>query len=430
MQRMISGESQKNEQPVIWLLNHYGGLPGKVRSERTWRIAGALADSGFEVKLMTASHHHIQTEAVPESDIGKEKEIEGGYSHIPVKTRSYSGNGLDRLLNMRDYFVSLKEVFEKGEVERPDLIIASSPHPWAFRFANRARKRSKCVVLLEERDIWPLSLVELAGTPKWHPVVILFGWMARQAYRKCDALVSLLPKSEDFLKSKGLRADRFHCIPNGVGLTSSDDEKVKLPAPVQDWFRAARDDKKLTVVYTGAMGPPNALDQLLDLKKVGEEEKSYRILCIGEGVERERLTREVEVRKCDYLQFEPPVSKAVIGALVKQADIGFISLRPSPIFEYGVSPNKLFEYMDAAMPVVFAVNSGNNPVDEANAGFTVEPYHPEQLDQVLTDLSKSNEQELSAMGERGKAYVREHHHWDVLGKKYSDLCASLLSGKQ
>ena len=424
-----SQKADRNKEPVVWLINHYGGRKGTVRSERTWRIAEGLAKGGFRCILISASHHHIQSEEIADDEIESLVSETEGYEVFVISTRAYVGNGLGRMRNMYDFFRGLKRLLSCSVLPAPDLVIASSPHPFTFLFANWARKKTGVSVVLEERDIWPRSLVELTGTPAWHPVVLLFDWMARRGYRGCDALVSLLPNSERFLRERGLQGD-FFCIPNGVGESEGQNEDEAIPEDVDAWFKSAEDEEKLTVVYAGAMGPPNALEQLIELAGVvSEDGKPYRILCFGEGVSRMDLTSAARENANDFLTVRGPVSRAAAKLVIERADVCFISLRPSPIFELGVSPNKLFEYMAAGKPVVFSVNSSNNPVAESGGGISVEPYAAKELDAALCRLSAMSEQERAEMGEKGKAYVKKHHHWDQLGEKYVSVAREVINSQ-
>ena len=419
-------KSDQDEKPVVWLINHYGGRKGTVRSERTWRIAEGLAKGGFRCILISASHHHIRSEKIANNEVETLVSEPDGYEFFAVSTRAYAGNGLDRMRNMHDFYRGLKRIFLGTVLPTPDLVIASSPHPFAFLFANWARKRAGMAIVLEERDIWPRSLVELTGTPAWHPVVLLFDWMARRGYRGCDAIVSLLPNSEAFLRERGLRGE-FFCIPNGVGESEENSENETIPEDVCAWLESADAEGKLAVVYAGAMGPPNALEQLLELASVDAgEEKPYRILCFGDGVSRQELASAAKEKASGFLTVRGPVSRSIAKRVIERADLCFISLRPSPIFELGVSPNKLFEYMAAGKPVVFLVNSSNNPVAESGGGVSVEPYAAKELDVALRRLAYMSEQERAEMGEKGKAYVEENHHWDQLGEKYVSVARTVI----
>jgi len=65
-------------------------------------------------------------------------------------------------------------------------------------------------------------------------------------------------------------------------------------------------------------------------------------------------------------------------------------------------------------PVIFACRSFNNPVQEANAGISIEPGDPSQLADALVQLSKMDEKDLLSMGHNGHNWVIKNHSLKIL----------------
>lgn len=63
---------------------------------------------------------------------------------------------------------------------------------------------------------------------------------------------------------------------------------------------------------------------------------------------------------------------------LREASVGYICCVRASCFA-GVSPNKLFDYMVAGLPVIFAVRAGNDPVTESCCGVTVDPGDPQAI---------------------------------------------------
>lgn len=422
---------------TVWILNHYGGRPGQVRSDRTWRMAEALGRDGFAVTLFHASHHHILNSPVPQDEVDRVVETGSGYRVCAIACRPYQGNGLARLGNMLDFVRGLNRLWKAKRIAAPAVVVASSPHPFVLSFAAKMKRVAGSAFIFEERDIWPRSLVELTGVSWWHPSVLLFGALVRSAYRRCDALVSLLPKSEPYLRSWGLPAGKFHYIPNGVRLDEGNAPLAEdgMPAKLREMIDGARRRGEFLVAYTGAMGPPNALQQWFAVApQVAGERKGesypYRVLMVGEGWERRLLEEKSQQPGCDFVSVHGPVSKAVAQEVVRRADAGAISLRPEPLFQLGVSPNKLFDYFAAAKPVLFLVDSVHNPVEEAGAGFTVPPGDPAKLHAAVMSLRDLTPFQRQEMGRRGYLYAEQHHDWSQLGRQYAALVASVVKSKR
>lgn len=413
----------------IWYLNHYAkpaqfGTPG-----RSSYLSKYLQTQGHDTLIVGASHHHTRIKPAPIEDIGKVR-LYDGIKYFHISTRPYWGNGPSRLLNMLDYsrgISLLARSVEAGRIGKPDIIIASSVHIFVYPPAYRLAKSWKSKIIFEVRDIWPLSLIELSGVPKWHPLVLWMSHIENKAYRTADAVVSLVPKAYEHMEARGLDQDKYYYISNGVDSKEWEPPYEKLPESHQNLFTEYRKQGKLIVIYAGAHAQGNALDQILDLQKeIGAQLAPYHFILIGDGIAKYDLEKRVSREKVNFVSFLPRIPKSQIISAILQADVCFMSLKDSPIFRFGVSPNKLGDYLIAGRPIIYSARAGNNPVEEAGAGITIEPYKPPQLDQALRELIRMGDGERKLMGAKGKKYALENLEWSVLGERYENLCRSLI----
>jgi len=102
-------------------------------------------------------------------------------------------------------------------------------------------------------------------------------------------------------------------------------------------------------------------------------------------------------------------------------------LKYSPVFRWGVSPNKLFDYLASARPVIFSINSSNNPVQEARAGITIPPEEPYSLVQAIKELLETSPEERWQMGLRGREYVEKYHSFAFLGNKLEKILCDVVN---
>lgn len=412
----------------IWYVNHYAGLTKIGRGERPVHIAKSFQRTGHSCIVIGAGCHHLQFSNgfTPLETLLQED----GVSFYLLPTPSYAGNSIDRLWNMVSFgnkVRGLKACIDSGKLPRPDMLIASSPHPFAYDGAAGLAKSLDCPILFEERDLWPLSLIEIAGLSSWNPVVWWMRRIVRHACTHADGVVSLLPNAHEALRELGLPRERFHWIPNGIDVGAWDGDMPPLPEEHRTALEDARRDGKLVVVYAGAHGPANDLGHLVDLPVGDAALVPYRILLVGDGPSKPGLVERAEARGCTHLRFLPPLPKATLRGFLQQADAGYVGLKDCPLFRFGVSPNKVFDYMMARLPVVWAIRAGNSPVEEAQGGIAVPPGDSFAIDQTLRQLAATSADERATMGERAYAYVTKHHSWNVLGDRYVNLCESLLA---
>lgn len=99
-----------------------------------------------------------------------------------------------------------------------------------------------------------------------------------------------------------------------------------------------------------------------------------RIVLVGEGSQKARLTRRARDQQLDAVLFLDPMPKVSLAGLLAGADLGLQTLRNLPAFYFGTSPNKFFDYIAAGLPVL-----NNYPgwlaelISETDCGFVVPP---------------------------------------------------------
>ena len=387
-------------------------------------MASSLRRCGHRVIIICASWHHLRSSPASTSDT--KTIIRGGdVEYLQLPARYYKGNGLARVVNMLGFahnLMALSSLCKDGILPKPDAIIPSCVHPFVFPPARRLSIKYGAKLIYEVRDLWPLSLVELAGIPRWHPMVIWMNSIERRAYRQSDAVVSLLPNAYEHMRILGLTREKFNYIPNGVSLEEWNQDPVELPSEHLSAFKRMKKSGKTVVLYAGAHGPPNGLDQILDLASIpGNDDPPYHFILIGDGIEKTLLSQRILKKRIQFVTLLPKVSKPQAMTAMGLADICFFSLRPSSLFRFGVSPNKLADYFMAGKPIISACSAGNDPVADAKAGISVLPYAAIRLDQALRELCAMPQAQREQLGNNGRQYVLKHLEWSVLAAKYDDL---------
>ena len=121
-----------------------------------------------------------------------------------------------------------------------------------------------------------------------------------------------------------------------------------------------------------------------------------------------------------------PINKLAIPNLLKEMDVLYIGLQKQSLFRFGISPNKMFDYMMAAKPIIQAIDAGNNLVREADCGIDVEPDNVSEISKAILALKSMPEEERRRLGENGKKFVLSNHTYQVLGKRFLDIMNNLI----
>ncbi|MEZ5164129.1 MAG: glycosyltransferase, partial [Fimbriimonadaceae bacterium] len=164
----------------------------------------------------------------------------------------------------------------------------------------------------------------------------------------------------------------------------------------------------------------NGLDNILEAAKLLIDDPiQFRL--IGDGPDKQTLIVKAKAEGIANVEFCDPVPKSEIYNELQKSDAFVMLLRASDVFRWGVSPNKLFDYMAMARPIIFAVNSSNSPVEAAGCGLRIEPDNPQALADACKSLACMSEDERNRMGAKGRWYVEENHTFEVLGAKLENV---------
>jgi glycosyltransferase involved in cell wall biosynthesis len=396
----------------IWILNHYAITPNLPGGTRHFDFGKELVRRGYKVTIFASSFHYSLLRETKEYE--KEKFIVEDYEGVRfvwLKTFSYSGNDWRRVVNMLSYAIRAYEVAQKINTEKPDIIIGSSVHLFAVFTAYLLSKKYKTPFIMEVRDLWPQTLMDM-GVSKWHPFVILLGILEKFLYKRADKIIVLLPRANEYIEKLGISPEKIVWIPNGVDFERF---QFKNGGSLRDETYTS---DEFIVTYTGAIGKANNLDVAIEAAKILQKDyPNIKFLFVGDGPEKGRLLEIVKKEKINNVEFRPPVAKNKIVEIILKSDALFFHLQDSPIFKYGISSNKLFDYLASGKPIIFSSNSINNPVEEAKAGITVPPDNPQALADAIIKLYKMSPEERRAMGLNGRKYVEKYHSLPVLVDK-------------
>ena len=391
----------------IWILNHHALTPDMSGGTRHYDFAKELIKRGHSVTIVTSSFHYSKYKEMKEyGDKNYLQENIDGIDFIWIKTPHYFGNGISRVKNMLSYTYKVLNIIPKLDLKDPDIIIGSSVHLFAVYAAHRLSKKYHTPFIMEVRDIWPQTLIDM-GISKWHPFIISLAWLERYLYKKADRIISNLPYAYKHIE-KFVSKNKFSWISNGVALDNINYvEKTKTD--------------KFTISYTGAIGVANNLALLVNVADRLKDQKDIFFRIVGDGAEKLKLKELVKLRKLRNISIEEPVAKNEVSEILQSSDVLFLSLIDSPLYRFGISLNKLFDYMASGRVILFSGNSKNNPIKDANAGYSIEPDNLDQLKQTILTIYNLQQDERNNIGKKIRKYAEENYSITVLTDKLEKL---------
>ncbi len=401
---------------VIWFINEYAGAPQYGMGMRHYYLAKNLAQKGFDVYIFTSAYSHL-LRAFPKIDSSYKLEKIDNVNFVWIKTIKYkNAHSKKRVLKWWLFSLKLLRIGLKNIFPKPDVIIASTPEIFHLSPSIYLAKKFRSKFIYEIRDIWPLSLVEIGNISKRNPLIKSMEKIENLALKKSDKIISVLPNYEEYLKEKNIDVGKLEIISNGICLEDYK-KKESVPKEVLEKFPK----NKFIVIYTGTFGKANALEHLIKAADILKKYKNIHFILVGKGMEEESLKSLVGKLNLKNITFLPPVSKKQIQDLLRRSDVCYIGLRKEKIFYYGVSPNKIFDYMYAEKPIIYAINSGNNIVKDANCGISVEAENPKSIAEGILKLYNMSEGERKRLGKNGKEYLLKHHTYEKLADKLEKI---------
>jgi len=407
----------------ILLINHFAGSKDYGMVFRPYYLSRELLRHGHHITIVAASYSHTR---IKNPIVNKDMQVDiiDGISYVWLKTPSYKRSGLGRLANMVIFICKLC-MYEKkiGRRSQPDVVIASSTYNLEIYSAKRIARKYQAKLCYEVRDLWPMTPMLIGGYSPKHPFIWVMQKAEDYAYRNCDFVVSLLSKAEPYMRDHGLENGKFYYIPNGIVL-SDWNNPMELPKVHQDFFKGLKKNGKTIVGFAGAHGIANSLYAAIDAVS-SLKENNIDFVLVGSGPEKENLQRYVKKMLYDNVHFLAPVNKLAVPSLLKEMDILYIGLQKQPLFRFGISPNKLFDYMMAGKPIVQAIDAGNNIVKEAQCGLNAEPDNSDDIKKAILQIAHMSIEKRMEMGNNGKNYVLKNHTYQVLSDRFLEVMNQL-----
>lgn len=417
--------AEKGKRCTVWILNHYAISPDMPGGTRHYDLGRELVKRGYEVIIFASGFDHVTHRYVKiRPGEGFRVEDYDGVRFVWLETLPYQRNDWRRVLNMLSYGFNLWRYHKK--FGPPDVVIGSSMHPIAPLVGWWLARKYRAKFLFEVRDLWPQTAVDM-GVMKETSLMarLLYAW-ERFMYQKAEKIIVLLPKAGEYITGRGISPEKIVWIPNGVDLRKFDSIKPLEPssAPAKAF---AEHRGKFKVVYAGAHGPANGLDTVVEAAALmSQVDPEVHFFLIGDGPEKGKLVKLAQERNAFNIIFLDPVPKNEVGAVLRESDLLLFCLRSLGVYKYGISLNKLYDYLASGKPVVMAGQAINQVVEEAGAGLVVEPENPEALVRAILQIKQMSPEERRRLGANGRQYVEKHHSIEVLGEKLSQVISEVL----
>ena len=409
----------------IWIIDHYSVPVKYYPLARNTNFAKNLIKLGHEVIIFAASTVHNSTINLIEDSSEYKEIIDDGVKYVVINCHHYSGNGIKRILNMFEFALKLPKVCDL--FEKPDAIVSTSMTPIACAAGLRIGEKYGCKKIAQITDLWPESIVAYGVASKNNPAVIFLRQLEKWIYKTADKIVFSMAGGYDYIKEQGWQNEipqfKVHYINNGIDLAHFDYYKFRYT--VQDEDLADRNLFK--VVYAGSIRRVNNLGKLLDAAKLVTNSK-VKFLIWGNGDELPNLKERILKENIKNVVFKGQVDKKYVPYITSKASLNIVHGNGTTLLRFGISSNKLFDYLAAGVPILFDFYANYNPVIIYKAGLTIESGKVEDIAIAIDTMSNLSSEELVLYGQKAREGAKEFDFKNLTNKL---LCVinSIKKGK-
>ncbi len=397
----------------VLVITHAGGSPWHGPNMRWYYLGEALKPLGVDVEIVSSSSFHKYI-TPPDTTEPYQTEQVGSLTYHWLRTRPYTSRGLSQVRNQAEFVFSCYRHIGRLRERRPDVVVASSPHPFVVYPAVSIAKQCDAAFFYETRDLWPAILLELGSFRPWHPYIVALRRAERYAVRHATRILSVKPGDyEYFADEYGLREQQFVYLPNGFLPGETD-------AGVPDAITQLRSRYPILLGYVGGVSAYYGLEDMVELARRFASDARVGFVVVGKGDRAEAISALVKSAGITNFHLAGVVEKALVPAVLNALDICYVGLRDLAIHRYGISCNKIYEYMFAAKPILGSYRAGYDPVGEAGCGFVVPPGDYESLAAKLRILVEDPTLR-ETLGRKGRTYFDEHHDFEKVAVKAREI---------
>ena len=398
----------------ILMLSHYAGAPQYGMEYRSYYMSREWVKSGHKVMIAGASFSHLRKQQPT-----VESENLEGIEYRWLKTRSYEGNGLARVLTMLQFVLECYRHKRLFIDFKPDVVIASSVYTFDIYPAHYIAKKCGAKLVYEVHDLWPLSPMVIGGYSKYHPFIWLLQLGEDYAYKHVDLVVSMLDKAFPHMQRHGLDEKRFVCVPNGyLAEEWSNTDTQQLPQQHLDLLQALQAEGKTLIGFAGGLTQSTAMQVFVEAADKLRNNPNLSLIAIGQGPQKDELIQMANDKKLTNIHFLPPIPKTLIPKAISYFDICYMGGVHSILHKYGTSFNKMTDYMLSQKPIIMSVDEPNSVVQRCGCGIQVEAENADQVANAILSIASLSKEERAEMGHKGYAYAVEHLEYATLAEQF------------
>ena len=381
----------------IWVVNPFDDIPGEgLPPLRFWTLCRVLAGRGHDVTWWTADWSHRRKS--PRRPVPRVVLEEEGFGIRLVPVKPYHGNvSLARLKSHRDFGRNLErqatEAVASGQLDRPDIVLASLPPLEGPEAAARLARRLDAVLVVDLMDLWPETFERLLPGPEWvrrFLSPLLLGGMQRRRRALLESADGISSATRAYADS-ALRDVTVSATERPPYICHHGAYLAEYPTPLRphplDVPAAGDATRPLKCVYAGSLEQGQDLETVLAAaRKLSAAGTAVEIHVAGTGKLEAKLKAEAAaIAGPSRVVVHGLLPRGAYSALLTDCDVGLVAVKPESLVAV---PYKACDYAAAGLALVNALPGElAELVDRHRAGVPYVAGDPASLAAVLGELS-------------------------------------------
>lgn len=411
----------------VWLINPFAMPPKFEARIQTLKRAYYLQMNGYQVTIVSGSYlHNKGINLIEDHSSFIEKTYDDQFKFIHIKNMSYASNGLKRIFSLLQFHFKLWWLARK--FESPDYI----SHIAAVPFGNityYTAKKLQAKFIVDIVDLWPESFVAYGLASKNNLLIRLSYLAERWLYAKADALVFSMEGGIDYIREKGwhnkkilqVSLEKIFYINNGVDINDFDYNKNNYTINDSDLLS----ETTFKVIYLGSIRLANNLIQLIKAAAILKDYGNIKFLIYGDGDDRDYLERYCKENQIDNVIFkEKWVELKYVPYVLSKSSLNILNYMPSPLFRFGASQSKSFQYMASGRPICSNLKMNYCPITKYNIGIAESFSDSKSYAEAILSFFNLSNSDYSAMCERSRN-AAFNYDYKLLTQRFIDVLNKL-----
>ena len=413
---------------TIWLVNPFDDIPGEgIPPLRYWSLARVLVARGHDVTWWTATWSH-RRKAIRTAPLGIREDE--GFTVRLVATRPYDKNvSLARLNSHKDFGRTFErlanEGVSSGQLDRPDIILASLPPLESPEAGLRLARKLDATFILDVQDLWPETFERLLPGPgllRRLLAPLLLGNMAgrRQALvAGADALAAATATYAEAAFATAPADTPRHVCPVGAYVdefprpphvmeqipAASAAAGAEQPAVIQGLFAGGAAAGPVECVYSGSLEAGQDIEILPAVaRQLSARGVAATIHVAGSGKYEAMLRRAAAAEGSCRLVVHGLLGRRDYVGLLGRCQAGLVCVKPESMVAL---PNKACDYAAAGLALVNSLPGELQAmIDRSGAGVAYTAGDAVSLTAVIAGLA-ADRKRLAAMRQAARR-LAEH----------------------